>query len=49
MQDVIKISKFEQSVGRDINNNYYATATDLADYLVIEKKISFRDSYKLIA
>ena len=49
MQDVIKKSKFEQSVGRDINNNYYATATDLADYLVIEKKITFRDSYKIIA
>jgi len=49
MQDVIKKSKFEQSIGRDINNNYYATATDLADYLVIEKKIPFRDSYKIIA
>ena len=49
MQDVIKKSKFEQSVGRDINNNYYATATDLADYLVIEKKLPFRDSYKIIA
>ena len=49
MQNVIKKSKFEQSVGRDINNNYYATATDLADYLVIEKKIPFRDSYKIIA
>ena len=49
MKDVIKKSKFEQSVGRDINNNYYATATDLADYLVIEKKITFRDSYKIIA
>ena len=49
MQDVIKKSKFEQSVGRDIINNYYATATDLADYLVIEKKIPFRDSYKIIA
>ena len=49
MQDVIKKSTFEQSVGRDINNNYYATATDLADYLVIEKKITFRDSYKIIA
>ena len=49
MQDVIKKSKFEQSVGRDISNNYYATATDLADYLVIEKKIPFRDSYKIIA
>ena len=49
MQDVIKKSKFEQSVGRDINNNYYATATDLADYLVIEKKITFRDSNKINA
>ena len=49
MQNVIKKSKFEQSVGRDVNNNYYATATDLADYLVIEKKIPFRDSYKIIA
>ena len=49
MQDVIKKSNFEQSVGRDMNNNYYATATDLADYLVIEKKITFRDSYKIIA
>ena len=49
MQDVIKKSTFEQSVGRDINNNFYATATDLADYLVIEKKIPFRDSYKIIA
>ena len=49
MQDVIKKSKFEQSIGRDIINNYYATATDLADYLVIEKKITFRDSYKIIA
>ena len=49
MQNVIKKSKFEQSVGRDVNNNNYATATDLADYLVIEKKIPFRDSYKIIA
>ena len=49
MQDVIKKSTFEKSVGRDINNNHYATATDLADYLVIEKKIPFRDSYKIIA
>ena len=49
MQNVIKKSKFEQSVGREINNNNYATATDLADYLVIEKKIPFRDSYKIIA
>ncbi len=49
MQDIINKSTFEQSVGRDINNNYYATATDLADYLVIEKKLPFRDSYKIIA
>ena len=27
----------------------YATATDLADYLVIEKNIPFRKSYKIIA
>ncbi len=49
MKDIINKSTFEQSVGRDINNNYYATATDLADYLVIEKKLPFRDSYKIIA
>ncbi len=49
MQNVLKKSKFEKSVGRDISNNYYATATDLADYLVMEKKIPFRDSYKIIA
>ena len=30
-------------------NQYFATSTDLADYLVIEKKIPFRKSYKIIA
>ena len=49
MEKVIKKSNFEKSVGRDLCNNYFATATDLADYLVIEKKLSFRGSYKIIA
>ena len=49
MEEVIKKSNFEKSIGRDLCNNYFATATDLADYLVIEKKIPFRDSYKIIA
>ena len=49
MEKVIKKSNFEKSIGRDLCNNYFATATDLADYLVIEKKIPFRDSYKIIA
>ena len=30
-------------------NKGYTTATDFADYLVKEKKISFRDSYALAA
>ena len=49
MEKVVRKSNFEKSIGRDLCNNYFATATDLADYLVIEKKISFRDSYKIIA
>ena len=49
MEKVINKSNFEKSIGRDLCNNYFATATDLADYLVIEKKIPFRDSYKIIA
>ena len=49
MKNVIMKSKFEKSIGKEICNNYFATATDLADYLVIEKKIAFRESYKIIA
>lgn len=49
MTDVIKKSKFEQKKGLQICNEYFATATDLADYLVIHKSIPFRNSYKIIA
>ncbi len=49
MSDVMKKSDFDKNQGIKLCNDYYATATDLADYLVIEKKISFRESYKIIA
>ncbi len=49
MSEVIKGSRFNQDFGIQICNDYHATATDLADYLVIEKKIPFRVSYKIIA
>ena len=48
MSEVIKGSRFNQDFGIQICNDYHATATDLADYLVIEK-IPFRVSYKIIA
>ena len=41
MEEVIKKSNLKFL--EEIYNNYFATATDLADYLVIEKKIPFRD------
>ena len=49
MSDVIKKSHFNEDKGVQLCNSYFATATDLADYLVIEKKIPFRQSYKIIA
>ena len=49
MNDVIKKSQFNKDNGIDLCNQYFATSTDLADYLVIEKKIPFRKSYKIIA
>lgn len=49
MTDVIKKSEFEKKQGLKICNEFFATATDLADYLVIKKKIPFRNSYKIIA
>ena len=49
MTDVIKKSEFEKKQGLKICNEFFATATDLADYLVIKKNIPFRNSYKIIA
>ena len=49
MTDVIKKSEFEKKQGLKICNEFFATATDLADYLVIKKKIPFRNSYKIIS
>ena len=49
MNEVIRKSKFNKDQGKYICDEYFATATDLADYLVIEKKIPFRKSYKIIA
>ena len=49
MTDVIKKSEFEKKQGLKICNEFFATATDLADYLVIKKSIPFRNSYKIIA
>ena len=39
MTDVMKKSEFEKKQGLQICNQYFATATDLADYLVIKKNI----------
>ena len=49
MERVIDQSTFNKNLGKEICNQFFATATDLADYLVIEKKIPFRKSYKIIA
>jgi len=49
MKRVIDQSTFNKDLGEEICNKFFATATDLADYLVIEKKIPFRNSYKIIA
>ena len=49
MSKVIKKSKFNKTIGKQICDKHFATATDLADYLVIEKNIPFRKSYKIIA
>ena len=49
MSNVVKKSKFNEELGVQICNQNYATATDITDYLVIEKKIPFRKSYKVIA
>ena len=49
MSDVIKKSHFNKKIGVELCETNFATATDLADYLVIEKNIPFRSSYKTIA
>ena len=49
MSDVIKKSHFNNKIGVELCETNFATATDLADYLVIEKNIPFRKSYKTIA
>lgn len=49
MSDVIKKSNFNKKIGFELCESNFATATDLADYLVIEKNIPFRKSYKTIA
>jgi len=49
MSDVIKKSDFNKKIGVELCETNFATATDLADYLVIEKNIPFRKSYKTIA
>jgi argininosuccinate lyase len=49
MSDVIKKSHFNKKIGVELCETNFATATDLADYLVIEKNIPFRKSYKAIA
>ncbi len=49
MTAVLRESSFNSANGLKICEDNFASATDLADYLVIEKEISFRDSYKIIA
>ena len=49
MTAVLRESSFKSANGLKICEDNFASATDLADYLVIEKEISFRDSYKIIA
>ena len=49
LSEVIKESKFTTNHALKICEENYASATDLADYLVIEKRIAFRESYKIIA
>ncbi len=49
MSDVIRKSHFNKKIGVELCETNFATATDLADYLVIEKNIPFRKSYKTIA
>ena len=49
MSDVIKKSDFNKKIGVELCETNFATATDLADYLVIKKDIPFRKSYKTIA
>jgi argininosuccinate lyase len=49
LSEIIKESKFNTVNGYKICEDNFASATDLADYLVLEKKITFRDSYKIIA
>ena len=49
LSEIIKESKFNKINGYKICEDNFASATDLADYLVLEKKITFRDSYKIIA
>jgi len=49
MTEVLKESSFNANKGLKICEDNFASATDLADYLVLEKNISFRDSYKIIA
>ena len=49
MTEIMKESEFNTKNGVNICEANYASATDLADYLVIEKKITFRNSYKIIA
>ena len=49
MTEVLKESNFNANKGLEICEDNFASATDLADYLVLEKNISFRDSYQIIA
>ncbi|MAV82001.1 MAG: argininosuccinate lyase [Pelagibacteraceae bacterium] len=47
--EIIKESKFNTENSLAICDDNFASATDLADYLVVKKKLPFRESYKIIA
>ena len=47
MERVIDQSTFNKDLGKEICNQFFATATDLADYLVM-KKVPFRSAYQVV-
>lgn len=49
LSEVLKESRFITDNTIQICEKNFASATDLADYLVMKKKINFRNSYKIIA
>jgi len=47
--ELIKSLKPNKKRMLDLSNEGYTTATDLADYLVQNNSLSFRDAYKISA